>query len=127
MSHMRVKADEITLHEGAYVMYDGALYTGEVVDTADDGTVLALNTYRDGVENGPQREFYEDGSPKTAYQAVNGMTVGEAQDWHVDGRLARRQEFDQYGELRKRDVWDEEGVLDPDEAVDNWPVGDYPK
>jgi hypothetical protein len=40
---MRVNIDDIVRDQAEYVMYDGKEYTGEVVETVDDGTVITLN------------------------------------------------------------------------------------
>jgi antitoxin component YwqK of YwqJK toxin-antitoxin module len=127
MTAMRLNADDVDLYEGTYVQYEGANFTGEVAETLDDGTVIGLNTYVDGLEDGPQRAWTDDGTLVSEYQAVRGMPVGEAKDWYANGQLRRRQEFDQHGTLRKRDVWDENGVPQPGESVNTWPAGDYPQ
>jgi antitoxin component YwqK of YwqJK toxin-antitoxin module len=101
----RVHLDDTTSFpgDGTYVLVDGALYTGEVVDTAEDGTIIALNTYVDGLEDGPQREYHYDGSPMTAYQAKRGFAVGEALQWDADGELSRRRLFSDTGHLLEDD------------------------
>jgi antitoxin component YwqK of YwqJK toxin-antitoxin module len=63
------------------------------------GEVTSLVTYRYGVEDGPQREWYEDGTPKSELTVRRGMIVGVARDWHADGRLARERVFDERGNL----------------------------
>jgi antitoxin component YwqK of YwqJK toxin-antitoxin module len=109
-----VSEDDITLWEGTYVQRDGEMFTGEVVETADDGTVVSLNTYVDGLEDGPQREWYQDGARLSEYQARQGMAVGEALRWHDNGQLAGRRWFDQYGSVREREAWDEQGNSVPE-------------
>src|ERR1700742_5126572 len=120
MSELHVNIDDTTLGEGQEVLYQGAPPTGEVIRTTKDGVVVTSKWYRDGLEEGPQREWYGNGKPQSEYTVVDTNVTGETLDWHRNGQLARRQQFDEYGELRKREVWDEDGVPQPDEAVDDW-------
>lgn len=119
----RVRADDTTVDEREDVCYQGVPFTGLVFDTADDGTLITEKYYSDGREDGPQREWYDDGTPESEYQAQDGKVVGEALDWHANGQLARRQRFDRFGQLRSREVWDETGTPQPDQAFD-WPESD---
>jgi antitoxin component YwqK of YwqJK toxin-antitoxin module len=75
---------------------------------------VSLNTYVDGLEDGPQREWYQDGARLSEYQARQGMAVGEALRWHDNGQLAGRRWFDQYGSVREREAWDEQGNSVPE-------------
>jgi antitoxin component YwqK of YwqJK toxin-antitoxin module len=124
MTELRVNIKDTTLSEGQEVLYQGVPLTGEVIRTTKDGTVVTSKWYRDGLEEGPQREWYGDGTRQSEYLVVDTNVSGQSLDWHRNGQLARRQEFDEYGELRKREVWDENGVPQPDEAVDDWTEDD---
>jgi antitoxin component YwqK of YwqJK toxin-antitoxin module len=127
MNQMRINFNDTTMDEGTRLLHDGNLYTGEVVETDDDdGTILCLNTYKDGYEDGIQKEWYRDGSPKSVYRTVKGSPVGESEEWYDNGQLAIRQEFDQWGTVRKRDEWDENGEPLPGRAINTWNVGEYP-
>ncbi|HEX5116113.1 MAG TPA: hypothetical protein VFW65_13035 [Pseudonocardiaceae bacterium] len=117
-SPQRVRVGDTTVDEHEDVCYQGVPFTGQVYDTASDGTLVTQKSYRDGLEDGPQHEWYSDGTPESEYQAVAGAVVGLALDWHPNGQLARRQEFDSYGELRRREVWDPDGTPEPDQAFD---------
>jgi antitoxin component YwqK of YwqJK toxin-antitoxin module len=116
----RVNEDDTDMDEAQRVLYQGVPFTGEVVETDDEGTVIGLNTYRDGREDGPQREWFNDGMLRSEYHAAGGLPTGESREWHTNGQLARRQEFDQYGVLRLREVWDENGVAQNGESVNSW-------
>ncbi|HEX5402868.1 MAG TPA: hypothetical protein VFX16_11280 [Pseudonocardiaceae bacterium] len=119
MNELRVDIEDTTLSEGQEVLYQGVPLTGEVIRTTAGGVVVTAKQYRDGLEEGTQREWYGDGTRQSEYTVVDTNVTGETLDWHRNGQLARRQEFDEYGELRKREVWDEDGVPQPDEAVDD--------
>ncbi|HEY1571319.1 MAG TPA: hypothetical protein VGG05_08265 [Pseudonocardiaceae bacterium] len=117
----RVHIDATTVDEHEDVCYQGVPFTGQVYDTTADGTVVTEKSYRDGREDGSQREWYGDGSPESEYQAEAGAVVGLALDWHRNGRPARRQDFDGYGQLRHREAWDSDGTPQPDQTFD-WPA-----
>jgi antitoxin component YwqK of YwqJK toxin-antitoxin module len=116
----RVNADDTDMDEAQRVLFQGVPFTGEVVELDDDGVVIELNTYRDGREDGPQREWFNDGMLRSEYHASGGSPTGESRDWHPNGQLARRQEFDQYGVLRLREVFSEDGVPQQGEYVNSW-------
>lgn len=118
----RVRVDDTAVDEREDVTYQGVPFTGVVYDTADDGTLITEKSYHGGREDGPQREWYDNGSPESEYEAAEGVVVGLALDWHPNGQLARRQRFDRFGQLRHREVWDEQGTARPDQAFD-WPEG----
>lgn len=100
----RVHYSATTMNDdNTYVCLDGSRYTGEVVTTASDGTVTRINTYVDGLEDGPQQEFHYDGTPSAAYTAKRGFTVGEALEWDADGEQSRRRLFDDEGDLLEDD------------------------
>jgi antitoxin component YwqK of YwqJK toxin-antitoxin module len=106
----RVNADDTDMDESERVLYQGAPFTGETVETDDDGVVIRVNTYRDGREDGLQREWFNDGMLRSEYNASEGLPRGEAREWHENGQLWRRQEFDRFGHLSVREEWDENGV-----------------
>jgi antitoxin component YwqK of YwqJK toxin-antitoxin module len=100
----RIHYDDTSMNaDNSCVLFDGVPYTGEVVDTAEDGTVISVNTYRGGLQDGVQREFHWDGSPSARYTCLRGMPVGEALEWDPDGRQTRRRVFDQHGRLVEHD------------------------
>lgn len=114
MTIRRVHFGDITRDDSAtYVYVDGVRYTGEVIDTEVGDIVTSLNTYVDGVESGPQREFYYDGSRRNCYEAVRGHAVGTSREWHENGRLARVRVFDSDGQLIDEDTWAEDDPTDP--------------
>jgi antitoxin component YwqK of YwqJK toxin-antitoxin module len=110
---VRVNADDLKLDAAEYVVHNGERFTGEAVETTDDGHVISLNTYVNGHEEGPQREWYYDGQLRSEYFVVNGRIVGEARQWHENGRLAQVQHWDDHGEMRGHEEWDENGHPDP--------------
>ncbi|WP_158628581.1 toxin-antitoxin system YwqK family antitoxin [Saccharopolyspora rhizosphaerae] len=94
--------------------YQGSPFTGEVVDFAADGTVIELTSYENGIEHGPQVEWFPNGTKQLEGRCDRGKAVGEWREWHSNGRLARYEEFDEFGELLKRQRWSEAGELTED-------------
>ncbi|MBV2367075.1 toxin-antitoxin system YwqK family antitoxin [Streptomonospora nanhaiensis] len=108
---MRVTDAEVEPGEDGTVLYRGAPYTGEVVELAPGGAVVALVTYRRGREHGPWREWYPDGTLKVEGRVEFGRgAVGTWRTWHANGRLAEEHEFDGLGRRRAERRWDAEGV-----------------
>jgi hypothetical protein len=60
------------------LVHNGELFTGEAVHVKD-GKILALTTYRDGQEHGPQWEIYPDGTKESEGQCDRGYAVGECE------------------------------------------------
>ena len=109
---MRVNREQTTsdTDDGWMVRVDGVPFTGEVVDT-DDGRIEAVTTYRDGEEDGPQWEYFPDGSKESEGHCVKGTPVGEWRYWYPDGKLREFSVFDRWGSLRKIQRWDAQGGL----------------
>lgn len=109
----RVNADDLVQDEPERFLYNGERFTGEAVETNEDGTIIGLNTYRNGYEEGPQREWYPDGSLRSEYWVINGRITGEAREWHDNGRLAKLQHWNEFGEMTAHEEWNENGEPDP--------------
>ncbi|WP_344880540.1 hypothetical protein [Allokutzneria multivorans] len=90
-------------------LYQDEPFTGEVVETAEDGFVLSLNNYRDGWEEGVQREWYYEGRLRSEYWIVGGKLFGESKEWHENGQLAVLQVWNEHGALASYQQWDEHG------------------
>ncbi|PPK63300.1 hypothetical protein CLV40_12913 [Actinokineospora auranticolor] len=112
---MRVEFDDVDTEDDLHVVYQGEPFTGEVVERAPNGQIVALTTYFNGMEDGPSAEWYPSGEPKAAGAVRYGTAVGVHEFWHRDGGLAGRDEFDDSGRLLRRLRW----------AVDGTVVEDY--
>jgi antitoxin component YwqK of YwqJK toxin-antitoxin module len=96
--------------DGWMVRVDGVPFTGDVVDT-EHGRVIGVTGYRDGLEHGPSVEYFPDGSKQVEGQSAVGYAVGEWREWYADGRLKSYKVLDRWGDLRKSQLWDADGVL----------------
>lgn len=122
---MRVNRNDTEMTPGLIVTHEGRPFTGELVDTDESGRVVGLTGYRDGIEDGPQREWFSDGRLQLEGQCDYGSAVGEWREWHANGKLAEHTVFDRWGDLRRRQRWDEDGVLQDDETSEGAHGGEW--
>ncbi|GGP50637.1 toxin-antitoxin system YwqK family antitoxin [Saccharothrix coeruleofusca] len=108
---MRVSSDETTMDSTSRVLHHGRPFTGELVDTDEEGSTVAITTYAYGIEHGPQQEWYANGAKQLKGQCERGAAVGEWRRWHPNGQLAEYNLFNKYGELLRLQRWDDAGTL----------------
>ncbi|MDQ1046540.1 toxin-antitoxin system YwqK family antitoxin [Streptomyces sp. V4I2] len=111
--NQRIDIDDpgVTMDDGERLYYQGIPFTGEAVEY-QRGALVSLITYKEGVEDGPVREWYTDGTLRSEGVMRDGFPAGEFQRWHPNGRLAARTIMSDNG-LRQlaQFEWDEEGSL----------------
>src|ERR1044072_850327 len=91
------------------LLHQGELFTGEVEERLGDA-VVSLDTYVDGVQHGPSREGYKDGTLRSEGTARMGLPVGVSREWHPNGPLGRERAFADDGlTLLEERQWDEGG------------------
>ncbi|PWW58365.1 hypothetical protein DFQ13_109158 [Actinokineospora spheciospongiae] len=108
---MRVEYDDVETEDDLRVTHQGKPFTGEVVERAPGGQVVALTTYFEGMEDGPAAEWYPTGERKAEGAVSYGTAIGVHQTWHRNGTLATHDEFDPKGKLLVRRRWDENGAV----------------
>ncbi|MET8752914.1 hypothetical protein ABZW32_22850 [Streptomyces sp. NPDC004667] len=109
----RVDTDDpdVDIDMGNRVLYRDELFTGEVAEY-QDGQIVCLDVYLDGVPNGLSQAWYPDGALKLQGNIVNGSASGEYLEWHPNGVLKARKFFDDdIYSLKEESVWDEQGNL----------------
>ncbi|MFJ2645105.1 toxin-antitoxin system YwqK family antitoxin [Streptomyces sp. NPDC087511] len=76
------------------------------------GALVSLVTYRNGIEDGPSKEWHVEGTLRSDGVLRGGFPVGESKDWHPDGQLATRVLMSENG-LRQLEIteWDDKGNL----------------
>ncbi|QKW06204.1 hypothetical protein HUT18_07095 [Streptomyces sp. NA04227] len=99
------------MDESEQLFYQGVPFTGEAVEL-QRGAVVSLNTYKEGVEDGPIRQWYVDGVLRSEGVMRDGFPVGEFRKWHHNGVLAARTIMSEDG-LHQLTIfeWDESGEL----------------
>ena len=112
---MRVDLDDpdTDVDIGQRYTYRGQPFTGELYETDGSGRMVTLFGVRDGIPDGPHREWFPDGTPKVEIMVVNGRAQGTSRRWHDNGRLAEEREFDDDGGLTRIRRWAEDGSLLP--------------
>jgi antitoxin component YwqK of YwqJK toxin-antitoxin module len=108
---MRVNREQTVDTAQAIVLYEGEPFTGELEDTDDNGRIVGLTAYQNGIEHGPQTEWYPTGQKHIEGQCEQGGAVGEWREWHPNGQLAEYSLFNKFGELVHLQRWDESGNL----------------
>ncbi|MEU6019705.1 hypothetical protein ABZ826_38910 [Streptomyces sp. NPDC047515] len=107
----RVDIDDprVDVDQGQRLLYRGELFTGEVEERLG-GALVSLDPYVVGVQHGPSREWYEDGTLRSESTAHEGRPVGVSREWHPNGVLASEVEFSENGlTMLAERRWDEEG------------------
>jgi antitoxin component YwqK of YwqJK toxin-antitoxin module len=109
---MSVNVEETDRDTDGCLLYGGAPYTGEVVETAPDGRVISQTSYFQGFEDGPAREWHPNGAMRLEGQSRYGVgAVGVWREWYPDGRPAAEQGFDDDGRQLYVRRWDASGAV----------------
>lgn len=108
---MRISGDQTYLDEYGRTCYEDAPYTGELEDLADNGQLVALFNYYEGIEHGRQYEWWPDGVQRAEGVANMGAAVGEWRYWHPNGQLSEQVVMDENGRELTRKRWNAAGEL----------------
>ncbi|GAA4023170.1 hypothetical protein GCM10022247_54340 [Allokutzneria multivorans] len=106
---MRVNVDDVDVEGENVYFYEGAPFTGELVETGPDGRIVEFMAVREGLQHGETCARYPDGRRKFHGQCVKGRAVGTNRAWHQNGQLAVEKVFDDNGTLLSEQMWDENG------------------
>ncbi|WP_329339600.1 hypothetical protein OG252_28265 [Streptomyces sp. NBC_01352] len=91
------------------LLYRGQPFTGEVEEYLGSARV-SLESYVDGLPDGPSWEWYKDGTLESEVTVRKGRAVGVAKRWHQNGVLASERTFSEdNGALLSIREWDENG------------------
>ncbi|QIY55419.1 hypothetical protein HEP86_13840 [Streptomyces sp. RPA4-5] len=113
---MHIEEQDSYMDDHMRVYHEGELFTGEMTTRDTEGRVIGLANYAEGIQSGPQSQWYSDGSKKREGQAEGGVAVGEWRKWHPNGQLAEHYVFDEKGRWVRRQRWDKEGKLTVDKS-----------
>jgi antitoxin component YwqK of YwqJK toxin-antitoxin module len=110
---MLINIDQAHHGDDLRLLYEGEPFTGEVVETAPNGRIVALTSYSNGMEDGPATQWYADGQLRAKGVVSSGRAVGLHRRWHRNGQLAAEQRYDDNGRELSVRTWDEAGnVID---------------
>ncbi|UNO41904.1 hypothetical protein [Streptomyces sp. MST-110588] len=113
---MRIEEEDSYMDEHLRVWHGEDLFTGEVIARDTEGRVISLSNYTQGIPDGPQAQWYSDGSKRTEGQNEMGKVVGEWRKWHPNGQLAQHYVFDDKGRCVRRQKWSKDGDLTVDRS-----------
>lgn len=100
---------EVDFDDGERLFYQGELFTGEVVEY-QGGALVSLETYQDGIVDGPVRQWFEDGTLRAEGTMRGGFPTGESRRWHPDGSLAAKRIMTEDGHHPLAELeWDQNG------------------
>lgn len=111
MQRIDLEDPDVDFDDWQSLLYQGELFTGEVAEYAAGGRLIGLETYADGLVDGPSQAWYADGSRRSEGRTHHGHAVGEWQEWHPNGQPYRFSTFDGNGNVVARREWDEAGTL----------------
>ncbi|MGV9663635.1 toxin-antitoxin system YwqK family antitoxin [Nocardia niigatensis] len=114
---MRISGDQVYRDEFGYISHDGALYTGEVEEYAENGQLVELSTYYEGIENGLQQEWWPNGNKRAEGVTKMGSAVGEWRYWHENGQMSEQVVLDADGQEMTRKRWNAAGDLTKDVKI----------
>lgn len=89
MQRIDLDDPEVDLDYAQRLLYRGELFTGEVEEYLA-GHRVSLVTYREGLRDGPFREWYKSGALRAEGTMKMGSLVGEYKNWHENGVLAEK-------------------------------------
>lgn len=95
---------------GCVYLYDGKPFSGIAVERFVDGTLRCEFTFRNGVEHGTIKEYYQSGKIKSYELRIDGKVRGPATEWFPNGGVKKIQEYGLHGKLRSR-TYNEAGKL----------------
>ncbi|MCP2169354.1 toxin-antitoxin system YwqK family antitoxin [Goodfellowiella coeruleoviolacea] len=108
---IRVHEDDTERDIDDCVLYQGKPFTGEAIDTAEDGSLVSVYSYFMGFPDGPYQEWYTPEQLHKQGQMRDGRPVGIHREWHPNGQLAVEMEFNEHSNLLRQKKWDNQGNL----------------
>ncbi|TDC94374.1 hypothetical protein E1161_07450 [Saccharopolyspora aridisoli] len=70
MESIRVNRAETSMDDRMITTYQERPFTGEVVDFAEDGSTVELTSFANGIEHGPQSEWFPGGQKRLEASAI---------------------------------------------------------
>jgi antitoxin component YwqK of YwqJK toxin-antitoxin module len=106
-----IDGPDVDYDESQLLLYRGEYFTGEAVEYFPDGRLWTLKTFVNGFEDGPTRQWFQDGSLQSEGVSKRNYAVGEWKTWFPNGRLEHVSTFDDDGNLLSRIEWNEDGEI----------------
>ena len=93
--------DRPTNWGGGVWLYNGQPFTGIIVYKDTNGQLEGESEFKDGILNGRQVEYWENGNLKEEYFQKYDYYIGSFKRWNEQGELISHQEFDENGDYIK--------------------------
>jgi antitoxin component YwqK of YwqJK toxin-antitoxin module len=120
---VRVDSDEIYVDyvgRDQYWMWQEKRFTGISVEYRIDGHIVSETTYIDGIETGPNRNWYPDGKLESEGESIWNRPHGFYKTWYESGQLKNEGCFDLGYKIWSKE-WDEEGNLIREYKIEDHP------
>lgn len=95
----------------------GAPFTGIITSAHPNGLRTEKN-YRDGLPEGPQREWYPSGQLKEECIAIRGHGASTIVEWYENGQMKRRT-YCRFGFQIRVQEWTQNGQLSRDARIEH--------
>jgi MORN repeat variant len=118
---VRVDSDEIYVDyvcRDQYWMWREKRFTGVSVEV--DGHIVSETTHIDGVETGPNRNWYPNGKLESEGESIWNRLHGFYKTWHESGQLKNEGCFDLGYKIWSKE-WDEERNLISEQKIEDHP------
>jgi hypothetical protein len=99
------RTDPRLRRDGSVLRLGDAPLTGVVVRRYPGGRPAESRAYRDGVEDGAHRGWWESGAPRFALTYRRGVLEGAAREWYAAGGLYREMHYAAGHEAGSQRVW----------------------
>jgi hypothetical protein len=109
---VRIASDDprLSVAAGTVKLGDEPL-TGTVVVRASTGRVTEERGYREGMRDGEQRAWWDDGSPRSVSHYAAGLMDGETREWDAQGHPFRLTHYRAGRESGEQKLWNGDGTL----------------
>jgi antitoxin component YwqK of YwqJK toxin-antitoxin module len=94
----------------------GVPFTGVVVTLHPNGQ-KGEGIYRDGLPDGPQREWYSNGQLKREWIAIRSHGSSKITEWYESGQMKRRS-YARFEWVVREQEWTERGEISRDERIE---------
>ena len=105
---MRVSLDDVDVDEQGLILYNDEVFSGTVVESIPDGSVLSEADYFNGLQDGPERIYRADGQLEEERICRSGRII-EVRQWHPNGKVSRLARHDESRTIEDH-RWDENGA-----------------
>lgn len=82
-------------------LFDGKPFNGIIIYINENKKIYAEEQLKDGMRNGRQLEYWENGKFKEEYFEKEGLYISSYKRWSEDGTLVFHEENDEFGNWKE--------------------------